>query len=327
MWWDSATVVVPCAASPASTSAAPARMSCATTGAPDSTRLAADHGVVTVGAQVGAEPGQLLGEHEARLEDVLGDHRGAVADRRQRHRERLQVGREPRVGQRHHVERRRAGGPRAPGSRSSTSLTVGAGRRQLVQHDVEVVRPGRRARSGRRRRSPPRTPRCRPRSGPRRSRARPATQPVDPVHGRASRCETPSIWAPIATSISHRSMISGSRATLSMTVVPSASTAAISRFSVAPTLGKSSQSFAPVSRPATSATTKPCSMRTFAPELGQPGDVHVQAAGADVVAARQRHLGPAAAGDQRAEHADRGAQPADQVVRRTGARARRARRS
>ena len=31
---------------------------------------------------------------------------------------------------------------------------------------------------------------------------------------------TPSISAPISTSISHRSMISGSRATLSMTVVP-----------------------------------------------------------------------------------------------------------
>ena len=124
----------------------------------------------------------------------------------------------------------------------------------------------------------------------------------------------PSIWAPISTSISHRSMISGSRATLSMTVVPSASTAAISRFSVAPTLGKSSQRFAPVSRPGTSATTKPCSMRTAAPSSVSPRHVHVQAARADVVAAGQRHPGPAAARDQRAEHADRGAQPADQVV-------------
>ena len=51
-------------------------------------------------------------------------------------------------------------------------------------------------------------------------------------------------------------------------------------------------------------------------ELGEAGHVHVQAARADVVAARQRHPGPAAARDQRAEHADRGAQPADQVVRR-----------
>ena len=65
-------------------------------------------------------------------------------------------------------------------------------------------------------------------------------------------------------------MISGSRATLSMTVVPSASTEAISRFSVAPTLGKSSHRFVPVSRPATSATTKPCSMRTSAPSSVSP---------------------------------------------------------
>ena len=67
--------------------------------------------------------------------------------------------------------------------------------------------------------------------------------------------EIPSIRAPIATSISHRSMISGSRATLSMTVVPCAITAAITRFSVAPTEGKSSQRLAPRRPPGTSATT------------------------------------------------------------------------
>ncbi len=42
--------------------------------------------------------------------------------------------------------------------------------------------------------------------------------------------------------------MSGSRAALSIVVVPSASTDAMSRFSVAPTLGKSSQTVAPVSR-------------------------------------------------------------------------------
>ena len=57
----------------------------------------------------------------------------------------------------------------------------------------------------------------------------------------------PSILAPICSSIWHRSTISGSRAALSMTVVPLARTAAISTFSVAPTLGKSSQTVAPVS--------------------------------------------------------------------------------
>jgi len=42
-----------------------------------------------------------------------------------------------------------------------------------------------------------------------------------------------------------RSTISGSRAALSITVTPSASTDAMSRFSVAPTLGKSRKTFAP----------------------------------------------------------------------------------
>ena len=55
----------------------------------------------------------------------------------------------------------------------------------------------------------------------------------------------PSICAPIETSMRHRSTISGSRAALSMTVVPLASTAAVRMFSVAPTLGKSSQIAAP----------------------------------------------------------------------------------
>ena len=55
----------------------------------------------------------------------------------------------------------------------------------------------------------------------------------------------PSICAPIDTSIRHRSTISGSRAALSMTVVPFASTAAVRMFSVAPTLGKSNQIVVP----------------------------------------------------------------------------------
>ncbi len=45
----------------------------------------------------------------------------------------------------------------------------------------------------------------------------------------------PSMRAPIATRQSARSVISGSRAALISTVSPSASVAAISRFSVAPT--------------------------------------------------------------------------------------------
>ncbi len=57
----------------------------------------------------------------------------------------------------------------------------------------------------------------------------------------------PRIWAPMWLSIAARSASSGSRAALSMTVVPLARTAAISAFSVAPTLGNSSRMRAPVS--------------------------------------------------------------------------------
>ena len=75
----------------------------------------------------------------------------------------------------------------------------------------------------------------------------------------------PSTVAPIRRSIRHRSTISGSRATLSITVRPLASAAAISRFSVAPTLGKSSRSSAPCRPCGASATRKPWSSRTSAP--------------------------------------------------------------
>ena len=49
-------------------------------------------------------------------------------------------------------------------------------------------------------------------------------------------------------------------------------------------------------------------------EALEPGDVHVEPAAADVVAAGQRDVGLPAAGEQRAEDVDRGAQPAHQVV-------------
>ena len=51
--------------------------------------------------------------------------------------------------------------------------------------------------------------------------------------------------APMDESMLARSTISGSRAAFSMTVRPSATTDAMSRFSVAPTLGKSSTTCAP----------------------------------------------------------------------------------
>jgi len=79
----------------------------------------------------------------------------------------------------------------------------------------------------------------------------------------------PPIRAPIAVSIAQMSTISGSRAALSISVTPLASTAAISRFSVAPTLGKSSQMVAPCRR-SEEAITNPCSLVTSAPIRRRP---------------------------------------------------------
>ncbi len=59
----------------------------------------------------------------------------------------------------------------------------------------------------------------------------------------------PRILAPIATSRLHRSTISGSRAALNSWVLPFASTAAISAFSVAPTETTGKLKSPPESRP------------------------------------------------------------------------------
>ena len=116
------------------------------------------------------------------------------------------------------------------------------------------------------------------------------------------------------------STISGSRAALSISVMPLASTAAISRFSVAPTLGKSE----PDRGAAQAGRRRGDDEAVLAGDLGahpgQAGHVHVEPAGADGVAAGVRHPHLAAAGQQRAEHADRGAQALDQVVVGLGAR-------
>ena len=72
-------------------------------------------------------------------------------------------------------------------------------------------------------------------------------QRVDARGRRCATCRRRSMRAPIETSISAMSTISGSLATLSIVVVPRASTAAVRTFSVAPTLGKSSRMSAPCS--------------------------------------------------------------------------------
>ena len=81
---------------------------------------------------------------------------------------------------------------------------------------------------------------------------------------------SPWMFAPIAMRNSPRSTRSGSRAALSIVVTPSARTAAVIIFSVAPTEGKSSTMAAPFNPCGARATTKPCSMVAVAPSASSP---------------------------------------------------------
>ena len=131
----------------------------------------------------------------------------------------------------------------------------------------------------------------------------------------------PSIFAPIAISISARSAISGSCAAFSSTVSPSASAAAISRFSVPVTVTMSVRD------------ARALQARAALRQLGdhvavldldlgahrlQALDVLVDRARADGAAAGQRHRGLAEARQQRAQHQHRGAHGLHQLVRRFG---------
>ena len=118
-------------------------------------------------------------------------------------------------------------------------------------------------------------------------------QRVDAVDRERRACRRPRSSRPSGSSIAARSTISGSRAALSITVVPSASTAAIRMFSVAPTLGKSSQICAPRSTLAARDDPAVLDLRGGAEPL-QARLVHVQRPRADGVAAGQRDLGPPA---------------------------------
>ena len=75
-------------------------------------------------------------------------------------------------------------------------------------------------------------------------------QPLDALDGDGDELPAPSTLAPMRLRKAARSAISGSRAALSIVVVPLARTAAIRAFSVAPTLGNSSTIRVPSSRSA-----------------------------------------------------------------------------
>ena len=152
-------------------------------------------------------------------------------------------------------------------------------------------------------------------------RRRPTTSRVDVRPGRRSARPSPR-----ASGRGRRSRARGRRSRSRW--CPRASTAAISRFSVAPTLGKSSRMVGAHQAPRRRGDQEPVLDRHLGAERRKPADVQVQAAGADGVAAGQRDLGAAAAGEQRAEHG-RSRRAARAPARsRPGARAaRRARRS
>ncbi len=124
----------------------------------------------------------------------------------------------------------------------------------------------------------------------------------------------PSMRAPIDTSISAMSTISGSLATLSIRVVPRARTEAVRTFSVAPTLGKSSRMSAPVEAVGRLRDEVAVGHVDGGAERLEPGGVQVETARADRVAARDGDVGQADPGDERAEHRDRGPQGAHQLV-------------
>ena len=137
---------------------------------------------------------------------------------------------------------------------------------------------------------------------------------LDAVDRRASTCRCRRCRAPIATSNSHRSTISGSRAALSIVVtlgehgggqdvLGGADARELERDvgAVQAVGGRLDVAVAELERRA---------------HRLEPGEVHVDRPGAEVVAAGHRQLHVAEAGEQRAEHVDRGADALDQLVRR-----------
>ena len=126
---------------------------------------------------------------------------------------------------------------------------------------------------------------------------------------------SPSISAPIARRQRARSAISGSRAAFSSTVVPRASVAAMSAFSVAPTetSGKGEAAAAEPARGRAGMDVALAQVERGAHRL-QRAQVEVHGTRADGAAARQRDHRLALAREERAEHEDRGAHAADDLV-------------
>ncbi len=123
----------------------------------------------------------------------------------------------------------------------------------------------------------------------------------------------PSILAPMPVSMAARSLTSGSRAAFSITVVPLASTAAMSRLSVVVWLGNSRTIRVPA-KPVAPALDVAVLGPEGHPQLLESPQVHVDRPAAEVVPAGQRDPGPAVAGEERAEHDEGGPDALDELV-------------
>ena len=123
----------------------------------------------------------------------------------------------------------------------------------------------------------------------------------------------PLILAPMAIRKFARSTTSGSRAAFSSTVSPSASVAAIMRFSVPVTVTVSSTRRAPLRRSGARLDVAVLDVDVGAHGL-QARDVDVDRTRADRAAARQRHVGAAEARQQRTQHQDRRAHGLHQLI-------------
>ena len=266
--------------------------------------------MVALGADVGAQTTQLVDIHPARLEDVLGDHRGALGHRVHGQQHRLQVGRQTRVGKGDEVHRPRPVLDRDPEA-AGDDLHARPGLGQLVQRDVQVLRH-----------APPDQDVAARHHRPDRPAARHDPVRDGLVHDRVQTLDADDLQGagPHAPDRgSHRQQqpaqvddlglacrVVDQRRPLGQHGRHQQVLGRADAREVQPDLGP-----AQPGRPGHDVAV--LDLHGCA-ELDQTGDVHIQRPAADGVAARQRDLGLSAAGDERAEHRDGPADPADQVV-------------
>ncbi len=136
---------------------------------------------------------------------------------------------------------------------------------------------------------------------------------LDPVDAHVDD-PAPSISAPMLIRNLHRSTISGSRATFSRVVVPSAMHRRHEQV-LGGTHARIVEEHVDGPQPRGRHLHETVVGADRAPHVGQPAQVDVDLAGTKVAAPRHGHPGPAEAGDQRTHDLDGGAHALDQLVR------------